>query len=161
MTTSRAVAALLLISAMLLISLAPGGPVETRDFSHIPTLILGLFNVFLTVLGLGSILLSWLVYRRRSRWVWPFLAGVGYFVVYGLDLLAIFPVSPTAMNQALWAIEVGGMIVACPLMILSSLGLRHSDGRHSDALMPRAAMVAAAVSGLAIVVFTTISAMGG
>lgn len=161
MTIPRAVSALLLISAFLLISLAPGGPVEIRDFSHIPSWILGLFNVFLTVLGLGSILLARLVFHQRCQWYWPFLAGAGFFLVYGLDLLAIFPVSQTPMSQALWSIEVAGMIVALPLMILAGLGLQCDASSQNREFIPMAMILGAGLAGVVIVGFTTISAMGG
>jgi hypothetical protein len=161
MSTSRAVSTLLLISALLLISLAPGGPIETRDFSHIPALVLGLFNAFLTVLGLGSLLLAWLVFKQRCRWYWPLLAGTGYFLVYGLDLFGIFPVSPTPMNQALWSIEVAGMIVALPLMTLAGFSLQLGEGERFQEQTPLAAWLGAGLVGLAIVAFTTIAAMGG
>ncbi|MCI5108123.1 MAG: hypothetical protein MRY76_15575 [Pseudomonadales bacterium] len=161
MTIPRALSALLLISAILLISLAPGGPIETRDFSHIPAAVLALFNVFLTVLGLGSILLAWLLFSRQCRWYWPFLAGASYFLVYGLDLLTIFPESPTAMNQALWAIEVAGMIVALPVMILSGFFMQSNDSSRSQEQVPVAIILGAGLAGLVIVAFTTISAMGG
>ena len=161
MTISNAVSALLLISGLLLISLAPGGPVETRDFSHIPALVLGAFNLFLTLLGLGSFLQAWLVFKKRSRWYWPFLVGMGYFLVYGLDLLGLVPVSPTPMNQALWSIELAGMIVAMPLMLLSGFSFQRNAGQKKTAQIPTAAWLVAATAGLAIVAFTTIAAMGG
>ena len=90
---------LLLLSAVSLTSLVPGGQIETRDFSHISPLVLGSFNVFLTMLSLTSFLLLYSVWRRQR---WAFVAsgiwGIGYFLVYVLDLARWFPVSPDAMT---------------------------------------------------------------
>ena len=161
MTAYRAVSTLLLISGLLLSALAPGGPIETRDFSHILGLVLGAFNGFLTVLGLGSFVLAWLVLKQQCRWYWPFLTGVGYFLVYGLDLLGVFPVSPSPMSQALWSIEVAGMIVSLPLMTLSGMSLQHIEQIDNPASVPSAAWIVAVAIGVLIVGFTTIAAMGG
>ena len=112
--------ALLAVSALLLASLIPGGPIENRDFSHIPVSILTGFNLFLTVLNLGSVVLLYFIFRQQ-RWaisvVW--FAGLAYFIVYAIDLAQLFPRSPTSMSQALSLIEVLGMCAAVPLMYLS------------------------------------------
>lgn len=47
--------ALLIVSAVNLALMIPGGFVEMRDFSTYSSLVLGLFNTFLTILGLGSL----------------------------------------------------------------------------------------------------------
>ena len=111
---------LLLLSAVSLTSLVPGGPIETRDFSHISPLVLGSFNIFLTTLSLTSFLLLYFVWQRQR---WAFVAsgiwGIGYFLVYVLDLARWFPVSPDAMPPALFAIEVFGTILSIPLAVLS------------------------------------------
>ena len=57
----------LVVSVALLSSLIPGGPVENRDFSHIHPGVLGAFNVFLTTLDMGSVVLAYFAVRRR-RW---------------------------------------------------------------------------------------------
>lgn len=59
-------AALLLLSAVLLGVLVPGGPIETRNFSHISPWILGSFNTFLTSLDLGSFVIAYLVFRKKK-----------------------------------------------------------------------------------------------
>ncbi|MEO0645615.1 MAG: hypothetical protein AAFZ17_05580 [Cyanobacteria bacterium J06650_10] len=112
--------ALLLLSAVSLTSLVPGGPIETRNFSHISPLVLGSFNIFLTTLSLTSFMLLYFVWQRQR---WAFVAsgiwGIGYFLVYVLDLARWFPVSPDAMPPALFAIEVFGTILSIPLAVLS------------------------------------------
>ena len=40
------ISGLLILSSGLLVSLIPGGSIETRDFSHINPIILGAFNAF-------------------------------------------------------------------------------------------------------------------
>ncbi len=58
---------LLLLSAIMLTSLVPGGPIETRDFSHISPLVLGSFNVFLTTLSITSFLgIGIVIFATRS-----------------------------------------------------------------------------------------------
>ncbi|MEJ8569414.1 hypothetical protein V3330_17440 [Wenzhouxiangellaceae bacterium CH-27] len=155
-----AVAVMLIVSGLMLATLAPGGPVETRDFSHIQPVILGLFNAYLTVLGLGSLLLGFLALRRPLHPSLPVLAGLSYLAVYGLDLTRVFPVSPTPMNQALWSIEVAGLILAVPLCICGFLLGRRAARGGADRSLPVSAWVIFALVGLAIVVFTTLEAMG-
>lgn len=114
------ISALLILSAGLLAILIPGGPVETRNFSHIDPLVLGTFNTFLTSLAMVSLSLVYFVLKNRK---WAFIAsaicGLSYFLVYALDLGTIFPVSPDAMPQRLFIIEVLGAIVSLPLTVLS------------------------------------------
>lgn len=67
MTVFRfAVVTLLIASAVNLSLMVPGGFVETRDFSAYPAIVLGAFNVLLTVLGLGSLVLAVIVARKGS-----------------------------------------------------------------------------------------------
>ena len=62
----------LIVSVGLLSSLIPGGPVENRDFSHIHAGVLGAFNIFLTVLDLGSLVLAYFVFKQRP---WALSSG--------------------------------------------------------------------------------------
>ncbi|MDE2430042.1 MAG: hypothetical protein KGM99_15060, partial [Burkholderiales bacterium] len=84
-------AALLLLSAVLLGVLVPGGPIETHNFSHISPWILGSFNTFLTSLDLGSFVIAYLAFRNKG-WACRVAAfcGIAYFLVYVLDLAKIF-----------------------------------------------------------------------
>lgn len=111
---------LLALSAVLLASLIPGGPIENRDFSHIDLRVLGGFNLFLTVLNLGTVALVFSVFRGRLWAVTAsWFAALAYLIVYAIDLLQIFPESPTPMSQSLWLVEVLGIGAAIALMILS------------------------------------------
>ncbi|MEL6777291.1 MAG: hypothetical protein AAFO06_08550 [Cyanobacteria bacterium J06597_16] len=179
---------LLLLSAISLSVLVPGGPIETRDFSHIGPLVLGSFNVFLTTLSLTSFLLLYFVWRQQR---WAFVAsgisGLAFCLVYVLDLASWFPVSPDAMPPALFMIEVLGTILSIPLAAWS-FSAANADGdlfnnnqlnnnrRHryvSDALTIDEAsadknekvgllfvVTVAALLGTGIVIFATRSAMG-
>ena len=114
------VAALLLVSSLLLGVLVPGGPIETRSFSHIDPVVLGGFNTFLTTLSMTSLLLTYFVWNdRRWAYVASLASGVSYFGVYALDLARIFPISPDAMPEALLVIEVLGAILSIPLSVVA------------------------------------------
>ncbi|MEM9542720.1 MAG: hypothetical protein AAGA60_24915 [Cyanobacteria bacterium P01_E01_bin.42] len=166
-------AGLLGISGIALSSLVPGGPIETRSFSHIDPVILGAFNTFLTTLCLGSLLLIYFV-LKSDRWAMfaAAVCGLSFLGVYGLDLAEIFPVSPDGMPIALLAIEVLGTILALPLMVLSMQGISTLKPTTADApilqaeslpLLQTPRMVIAigiAIVGLGIIVFATYSAMG-
>lgn len=111
---------LLGLSGVLLSILVPGGPVENRDFSHINPAVLLTFNIFLTVLGLGSFALLKLLWNQ-SHWAWKasMLAGISYILVYCADLAVIFPKSPTPMSPILLWIEIIGVVVAVPVVWFS------------------------------------------
>jgi hypothetical protein len=128
------VSVFLVLSAVLLGVLVPGGPIETRSFSHIHPLILGTFNAFLTSLGLLSLLLVYFIIKgKRWAFVASALCGVSYFLVYVLDLGKIFPVSPDPMPQALLIIEILGTVVSLPLIFLPVRIMRQiGDDRNSD-----------------------------
>ncbi|MBX2838831.1 MAG: hypothetical protein KTR35_18380 [Gammaproteobacteria bacterium] len=119
------VTTLLLLSAILLASLIPGGPIENRDFSHIHTGILAGFNIFLTALNLGTFALTYFVIKQHpwSRTA-VFFTAISYFTVYAIDLAQLFPRSPTPMSQALSVVEVLGLCTAVLLMFLSTTSTR-------------------------------------
>ncbi|MEO1095863.1 MAG: hypothetical protein AAFX01_13290 [Cyanobacteria bacterium J06638_28] len=128
------IAGLLAVSAVALSSLVPGGPIETRSFAHIHPIVLGSFNTFLTMLSLLSLLLVYFVWQSR-RWAFGGAAvcGLSYFLVYGLDLAQVFPVSPDAMPAALLIIEVLGTVLSVPLTLLAGQAVRQSTQPLGDA----------------------------
>ncbi|NEO18779.1 MULTISPECIES: hypothetical protein [unclassified Moorena] len=132
-TIRHLVSALLVLSFGLLASLVPGGLIETRSFSHIDPLILGIFNTFLTSLVIVSLLIVYFIFKDLK---WAFivsgLCGISYFIVYALDLGTLFPVSPDPMPQALFVIEVLGMIVSLPLLFISVRGAMNSNKSSND-----------------------------
>ena len=92
MSNSRLIITTLLVaSALNLALMIPGGFVETRDFSAYPSIVLGAFNVFLTVLGLGSLVLAYTITKAGRGHSWSALAGLSFVGVYLLDLGRIFP----------------------------------------------------------------------
>ena len=162
MSTSRhVVAALLVASAVNLTLMVPGGFVETRDFSAYPALVLGAFNIFLTVLGLGSFILAYVVVKTHRGYGWSALAGLSYVAVYLLDLGRIFPVPPNAMSMLLATLEWIGTALGAALAI-AELTCRDDVGAQTTA---RARLSVPVLAGLAIVAivivaFATKSAMG-
>ncbi|MBP0021787.1 MAG: hypothetical protein J7647_30060 [Cyanobacteria bacterium SBLK] len=173
MMTSRKywLSGLLVLSSVLLSTLIPGGPIETRSFAHIDPIILGSFNIFLTSLNIGSLLLAYFVWQEQR---WSFLAsaifGLSYFFTYTLDLGGLFPISPDAMPLALFSIEIAGTAIALPLTIAAAQAMQDSiqtpiDGRNAIAIDSTATvkwsilMLILAVLAVAIVIFATRSAM--
>ncbi len=137
MKQSTYLGVLLVVSALLLTSLVPGGLVENRDFSHINTMVLVAFNMYLTVLALGSFVVGVGCLRHSTSVFATLAAGVSYVLVYALDLLQIFPVSPTPMSHALWAIEVAGLLLALPLVGLSAFQLSQPQTTlHQQRVIP-------------------------
>lgn len=155
----------LVLSMILLSILIPGGPIETRDFSHISPSILGLFNTFLTLLGMLSLLVAYFVYHSKK---WAYLSaiiiGIAYFLVYVLDLAHIFPRSPSPMPSILIVIEITGTLLSFPLIFLAirmtSLALENKQiSLHFNAKVFMLIAVIIIIS-LAIILFATRAAMG-
>ncbi|WP_299488306.1 hypothetical protein [Acaryochloris sp. IP29b_bin.137] len=171
--THHWIAIVLGFSGIALGVLVPGGPIETRSFSHIDPITLGAFNTFLTSLVLGSLLLVYFV-LKLERWaiIGTAVCGLSFLGVYGLDLAHIFPVSPDAMPPALLAIEILGTIVSLPLIVLTIQAFR-GEGQEQLAatsstpsttltfdLLQRFTVLGITLIGLAIIAFATRSAMG-
>lgn len=157
---------LLFLSFVLLSILVPGGPIETRSFSHIDPMILGAFNTFLTLLAIISVFLIYFI-LKNIKWAYIVSAvcGASYFLVYALDLGGIFPVSPDAMPQALLIIEILGTIASIPLVYFSIQGtLNIGSEQHAQVVVyPKKLFFAILVliaTGICIIVFATKSAMG-
>ena len=164
----RTLAVLLVLSAVLLGILVPGGPIETRSFSHISPFILGAFNTFLTVLGIGSLVLAYCAFKGKR---WAILAaafcGISYFLVYALDLGMIFPVSSDKMPPALFGIEVASLLVSFPLTFLSLRGVSmpviNSESPENQVALKKShvlLLVLMTLAGVGIIIFATMSAMG-
>jgi hypothetical protein len=167
--TSSFVSILLISSAFMLGILVPGGPIETRNFSHIDPVVLGAFNVFLTTLGSASLVIAYLLVRR-VRWaaLGAALCGVSYAAVYMLDLGHIFPVSPDAMPPLLFFIEIAGAIVAVPLTglaIFDALRIYTTTGASTATSLSQrniyTFITILAFVGIGIVIFATNAAMRG
>lgn len=162
MPTSRLViTALLVASALNLALMVPGGFVETRDFSAYPAIVLGAFNVFLTVLGLGSLVLAYLIMKTGKAYAWAVLAGLAFVGVYLLDLGRIFPVPPNPMSTLLATLEWIGTGLGVALAV-SSIALRGAVNMATSAkpTLPMLVVLGLILVALIIVVFATKSAMG-
>jgi len=158
---------LLVIAFVTLASLIPGGPVETRDFSHISPIVLSSFNFFLTVLGLGSLVFAFFVHLE-DKWavVGSLAVGISYVAVYTLDLAEIFPVSPTPMTLLLTLIEIFSVVVALGIVFISAKLLLKQDSVN-PALPPRLLwrntlryLVIGIALTIAITLYATLSSMG-
>ena len=162
---NKTLAILLVLSMVLLTILVPGGPIETRDFSHISPTILQNFNIFLTSTGIVSLLILFFIFKKiRWSYLVAFLCGLSYFCVYILDLAKIFPVSPSKMPTTLFIIEVVGTIISIPLMFLSLKSfINFHSTTEKSAVKTKYFWLAAiilALLGIFIVIFATNSAMG-
>lgn len=164
------IALLLIVSSLALMTLVPGGPIENRDFSHISPLILSVFNLFLTTLGLGSLMLAYFA-KLQYRWAvaGSLLAGLSYFVVYVLDLAHVFPVSPTPMPALLELIEILGTLLALALLVCSARVLLIPDsdtvavGTMKPLSLPGHWQLILGMAGIVavlIVIYATLAAMG-
>jgi hypothetical protein len=92
-------------------TLVPGGPIETRDFSHLgPTVFWG-FNGFLIGLGLVGLGVSYGAWRGR-RWAARGAIPVAwlYLGVFILDWAQVFPPTPDSMGLGLAWVELVGAI---------------------------------------------------
>lgn len=155
------VTALLVASALNLALMVPGGFVETRDFSAYPALVLGAFNVFLTVLGLGSLVLAYIIIKTGRAYGWAGLAGLAFVGVYLLDLGRIFPVPPDPMSTLLATLEWIGTGLGVALAV-SSVTLRGAANTATSAkpTLPMPVVLGLVLVALIIVAFATKSAMG-
>jgi|TARA_R100000049_G_C1948878_1_gene95344 hypothetical protein len=160
MSPRHLVALLLALSAINLALMIPGGFVETRDFSAYPAIVLAGFNIFLTVLGLGSLVLAWLTWRGGVRRGWSMAAAIGFAATYLLDLFAIFPVTLVPMSSLLETLEWLGTGLAV-LLGVAVLAAGRGEGDAKGAAIPRGLGLVLAIAGIGIVVFATIAAMGG
>lgn len=154
------VAALLVASAVNLALMVPGGLVETRSFPGYGVSTLAAFNVFLTVLGLGSLLLGYHLWRGGRAGLWPLLAGIGYVAVYLADLGHVFPISATPMSATLLTLEWIGTLLGAALIAAAAARVATGNGAAATpARLPAWLLLTLAALTLAIVLFATVSAM--
>ncbi|WP_414898356.1 hypothetical protein [Rhodovulum sp. YEN HP10] len=160
MTKIRGLAALLVLSTLNLTLMVPGGFVETRSFPGYGVPVLASFNVFLTLLGLGSLVLAYRVLRTGRVGIYPALAGAAFMAVYLLDLATIFPVAAAPMSTTLARMEWIGAFLGLALLALGG-GLAVAQGKRQagSARLPLGLLIAMGVAAVAIVTFATFSAM--
>lgn len=107
-------------------SLAPGGPIENRDFSHLtPTAYWG-FNAFLIILGLTGFIFVYFIWRgRRGGYRAAIVIGWLYIAVVALDLGKVFPVSPDPTGFGLGTVMILDAILAFNVVLFSHKALGH------------------------------------
>ncbi|WP_339442915.1 hypothetical protein [Pseudomonas hunanensis] len=164
MTVFRFAVVTLLIASVINLSLmVPGGFVETRDFSGYPAIVLGAFNVFLTVLGLGSLVLAFIVARKGRGYGLSALAGLAFVCVYLLDLGRIFPVPPNPMSPLLATLEWLGTVLGGALVLAVSMFSRYDASNaviSSRSSIPGPVLISLVIVAVIIVAYATKSAMG-
>ena len=122
----RAGAIALLALLLTFASLAPGGPVENRDFSHLSPATFNGFNAFLVSLGILGFVAAFFLWRRRAwaSWVSIFV-GWAYVIVVALDLGKVFPRSPDPTGLALGLVMILDVILALYVIASSHKALGH------------------------------------
>lgn len=120
--------ALLITNIVLLVSLIPGGPIETRTFATLSPTVIYSFNTFLTLLVCGSCLVLGGLYTNRY-WAKVSSIGIGlaFVIIFALDLLHIFPVSEDSMPPVLFIIEVMSLFVGISLSGFSIAAIMHHE----------------------------------
>ena len=101
-------------------SLVPGGPVESRDFSHMDARAYWAFNAFLTTLGLAGFVAAYFVWRDEARgYRAAIFVGWLYVAVVAADLGRVFPVSPDPTGLVLGMIMIADAILALNVVLFS------------------------------------------
>ncbi|WP_339107018.1 hypothetical protein [Thioclava sp. GXIMD4216] len=160
MRRSQILGFLLVLSALNLAAMVPGGFVETRHFPDYSVTTLAAFNVFLTLLGLVSLAMG-IRFMRRTEALWaPILLSLGFLAVYVADLAKIFPVATEPMSMVLKALEVFGSLLAGVTIVLGLPLLARPHESHKRRLfLPVWALWALGLLAVMIVIFATLSAM--
>jgi hypothetical protein len=107
-------------------SLAPGGPIEKRDFSHLSAFEYWGFNAFLTALFSAGVVSVYFIWKAKREAYWAaIIIGWLYVVVVALDLGHVFPVSPDATGFALGMVMIADAILALNVVLFSHKALGH------------------------------------
>lgn len=167
----RHLALLLFLLGLALSTWVPGGLIENRDFSHFSSVVPASSNSYLTTMGLGSFMLAYFCFQKK-RWAFKsaFVAGISYFFVYIIDLTGVFLTSPSPMITLLTTIEVVGVLLAIPIIVVAAhlsffssqsladtqcINLRSSS--FSEAVMISIFLF---IISLGTIVFATLAALG-
>jgi len=107
-------------------SLAPGGPVENRDFSQLSPATFNGFNAFLISLGILGFVVAYHLWKGRAWACWTSIfVGWAFVIVVTLDLGKVFPRSPDATGFALGLIMILDAILALYVIVASHKALGH------------------------------------
>jgi len=119
-----AVACSLVALCFVLVPMAPGGLVDTRDFSALPRWQFSLFNVFLISLGVASLVTAgFAIAEAPGVFIAALVISALYVAVFALDLGRVFPVVADALPAQLLVLEVINLAVAGVTAVLAIKGL--------------------------------------
>lgn len=109
-----------------LASLAPGSPIENRDFSHIDPSAYRGFNAFLIILGLAGFVSIYFIWRgsRGAYWAAIVIGWLNIIVVVS-ELARVFPVSSDPPGLSLGMAMVLDAILAFYVIVFSHKALGH------------------------------------
>jgi hypothetical protein len=122
---STTIAALLVWEVLLLVPMVPGKLVDTRDFSALPRWQYNGFNVFLTSLGLGSLVVAGFALVGQT-WTFPaaLVLAVLYLAAFAADLFEVFPVVDDPLPVQLLVLESVSLASAGVIVVLAIQGIR-------------------------------------
>lgn len=108
------------------ITLVPGGPIETRDFTGLGSAVFWGFNLFLIALAVLAVMSAIAMLRGKTTAAWgAIIAAWGYVFVVLLDLGHVFPTSPDPIPLMLGLVEILDFILAVYVMALCHRALAH------------------------------------
>ncbi len=116
-------ACLLVALCLILVPMAPGGVVDTRDFSALPRWQYRLFNVFLVSLGLASLTTATFAVLGTEVFFAAVVIGLLYVLVFALDLAKVFPVVEDPLPPQLLVLEVLDLALGGVLVVVAVEGL--------------------------------------
>jgi len=107
-------------------TLAPGGPIENRDFSHLSPLVFWGFNALLISLAAIGILMIFWTWKGKIIAFWVSIAVAWlYIFVFILDWAHVFPTSPDQIGLWLGLIEIMDAILCFYIILLAHKTLHH------------------------------------
>lgn len=116
---------------LLLVTLIGGDIIDNRDFSHINPEVLLTLSLIRLILCLGSVALVWYTLQQSSgAFLMAVIVGFSNVFVYLLDLLGIFPSTPALMSDALFFIDVLGLLIG--ILTLFYAGFAYSESEHTS-----------------------------
>ncbi|GAB4548176.1 MAG: hypothetical protein Tsb0024_17900 [Ruegeria sp.] len=119
-------AKLMLVLVASFVTLVPGGPIETRDFSGLGGTVFWGFNAFLIALALLAVGSAVAMLRGSATASWGAIVSAwGYIFVVLLDLGHVFPTSPDPIPLMLGLVEILDFILALYVLALAHRGLGH------------------------------------
>jgi hypothetical protein len=122
----KAVAFCFLALLLSFASLAPGGPIENRDFSHLSDSVFWGFNVFLITLWLAGSASVYFIWKGKRGAYWAaIIIGWLYIAVVASDLGRVFPVSPDPTGFVLGMVMIADAILALNVVLFSHKALGH------------------------------------